>query len=350
MSLPRLDQPFVTGSVETAAGPVPRVSAQLHIKDRLGTVKARCGIRRMEYTVDPGLYALGNPGPSSPVLVTANYKMSFDYLRRALSGRDAWILVLDTKGINVWCAAGKGTFGTEELHRRIESSSLAMIISHRQLILPQLSGPGVAAHTVKKLSGFRVVYGPIDARDLPSFLDNGYKASPEMRTKTFSAGERAVLIPMEVVAAGRTALMIIPALFVLALLLSGFSLTGALRHALYGAEGIALAMASGAVLTPLLLPWLPGRAFAIKGLTVGLAAALGFILLHGKTPGTGILEIAAWTFLIPAVSAYLGMNFTGCSTYTSLSGVRREMRLAVPLEIAGAVIGVILWIGGVVAG
>ena len=66
----------------------------------------------MSYTVDPGLYALGKPDDSSPVLVTANYKMSFDRLREALPERDAWILVLDTKGVNVWCAAGKGTFGT----------------------------------------------------------------------------------------------------------------------------------------------------------------------------------------------------------------------------------------------
>ena len=66
----------------------------------------------MNYKVDPGLYAIGNPNERSPVLVTANYKMSFDNLREALPGRDAWILVLDTRGINVWCAAGKGTFGT----------------------------------------------------------------------------------------------------------------------------------------------------------------------------------------------------------------------------------------------
>ena len=52
----------------------------------------------MKYTVDPGLYALGSPAADAPVCVTANYKMSFDHLRRALAGRDAWILVLDTKG------------------------------------------------------------------------------------------------------------------------------------------------------------------------------------------------------------------------------------------------------------
>lgn len=69
----------------------------------------------MGYTIDPGLYALGNPDESSPVLVTANYKLTFDRLRQSLPKLDAWVLVLDTKGINVWCAAGKGTFGTGEV-------------------------------------------------------------------------------------------------------------------------------------------------------------------------------------------------------------------------------------------
>ncbi len=74
----------------------------------------------MHYTIEPGLYALGQPGEKSPILVTANYKMSFDKLRKELPGRNFWILVLDTKGINVWCSAGKGTFGTNELVGRID--------------------------------------------------------------------------------------------------------------------------------------------------------------------------------------------------------------------------------------
>ena len=107
--------PSVTGTVETPAGSVPRVTSLFRRGDRLGIWKVRWGIGRMHYTVPPGLYALGDPGPGSEVLVTANYRMTFDLLRRAAGDLDAWILVLDTGGINVWCAAGKGTFGTGEL-------------------------------------------------------------------------------------------------------------------------------------------------------------------------------------------------------------------------------------------
>ncbi|GAG72391.1 unnamed protein product [marine sediment metagenome] len=160
---------------------------------------ARWGVGRMSYTVDPGLYALGNPNGESPVLVTANYKMSFDRLREALPDHSAWIMVLNTEGINVWCAAGKGTFGTDNLIQSIEICGLTRVVSHRELILPQLAAPGIAAHLIKKLSGFKVIYGPIHSKDLSAFLDSGLKATPAMRLMTFSIWDRTVLIPIELV-------------------------------------------------------------------------------------------------------------------------------------------------------
>jgi len=345
---PSLKQPFVIGSIPAAVGPVPQVSSFLTWADRLGTFKARWGIGRMHYTIDPGLYALGKPDSHSPVLVTANYKMSFDRLREALPGRDMWMLVLDTRGINVWCASGKGTFGTNELVDRIASSGLSQIVSHRELILPQLSGPGIAAHQVRQLSGFKVIYGPIRSKDLPSFLDSGFKATPEMRTKTFTTLERIVLIPIELVGAMKVGMITILILFLLAFLLKfGEGTTNALSHGLFSVMAFFSAIVAGAILTPLLLPWLPGRAFSLKGLSLGLLADAILLALRfdDLTTGAGRVEILAWLLLIPAVSAYLAMNFTGASTCTSLSGVKKEMRWALPLQIGAGIIGLILWIG-----
>ncbi len=348
MSLPSLKQPFVIGSIQTSVGPVPQVSSSLVWADHLGTYKARWGIGRMHYTIEPGLYALGKPGERSPVLVTANYKMSFDKLRESLPGRAMWILVLDTKGINVWCASGKGTFGTTELVDRIKSSGLSQIVSHRELILPQLSGPGVAAHHVKELSGFKVIYGPIRAIDLLTFLDHGLKATPEMRLKTFTTWERMELIPMELIGALKGGIIAIPILFFLSYIgKSGEGWMNALSHGYFSALSLLTAILAGAVLTPLFLPWLPGRAFSIKGLSLGFLFTTLLMIFFWKDwiTRTSRLEILAWFFLIPAVSAYLAMNFTGASTYTSLSGVKKEMRWALPLEIVGGIIGLILWFG-----
>jgi hypothetical protein len=347
VGLPRDRQPFVTDSLQTAGGSIPCVSSQLSFEDRLGSIKARWSIGRMNFTVEPGLYALGRPNESAPVVVTANYKMSFDRARQALQGRDTWILVLDTKGINVWCAAGKGTFGTEELVERIASSNLGQVVSHRQLIVPQLGAPGVSAHKVKKLSGFRVVYGPIEAHDLPAFLDAGLKATPQMRCKTFSTWERLELVPVELVSALKTTLMIVPVL----LFLSGLGGPGSFFNNVltYGSFPVASllgAVLAGAILGPLLLPWLPGRPFALKGLFLGLITTLFISSFRAYDLGhwSGRFELFAWFLILPAVTAYLTMNFTGASTYTSLSGVRKEMRWAVPLQIGAAVIGFGLWL------
>jgi len=342
-----LEQPFVIGTVETPAGPIPRVSSTLMWRDRWGMVKARWGINRMDYAIAPGLYALGDPGPDSKVLVSANYKMSFDVLRSALPGRDLWVLVLDTKGINVWCAAGKGTFGTEEMIERIEASGLNAVVSHRSLIVPQLGAPGVAAHAVKKRSGFAVHYGPIKAADIPAYLDAGGKATAGMRLKDFPLRERAALIPVELVEAMKPAAIIAPILFLAGGLggPAGFW-AKALHDGVFAAAAFLIAVAAGTVVHPLLLPWLPGRAFSTKGFTLGAVTAL-VVLFLGSLDGSGWagrVGWLAWLMIVPAVTAYLAMNFTGCSTYTSLSGVDREMRWALPMEAGMGLGGLVLWI------
>lgn len=340
---------WIEGFVETPVGKVPRVGTTLRFADHVGTWKARWAINRGNYKIEPGLYAVGTPTAESPVLVSANYKMSFDRLRSELRLRDAWILVLDTRGINVWCAAGKGTFGSDEIIKRIVESRLIEVVSHRKLIVPQLGAPGVSAPKVKALTAFRVVYGPVRAADLPAFLDAGMKATPEMRQVQFPLRDRVALIPVELVMATKYALIVTAALFFLAGVGPGFFSSENLL--IYGPRvallflGVCLA---AVVLTPALLPWLPGRPFAVKGLWVGLAFA-ALVVAYGASQAGYFhnwLSIAACLLALPAVASFLGMNFTGSSTYTSLSGVRREMRIAVPLQIAGAALGLAFWIVG----
>jgi len=340
---PRLDQPFVAGAFCTPAGEVPLVPAELTLRDRVGGHGVRWGIGRYTYTIDPGLYALGSPTDRSPVLATANYKLSFDALRRELAGRSAWLLVLDTRGINVWCAAGKGTFGTEELVDRIGRAALSQVVSHGTLVLPQLGAPGVAAPEVRRRTGFRVVYGPVRAADLPAFLDARLRATPQMRRVGFTLRDRLVLVPIELVGILGIAASILAGIALLGGLGPGvFSLQRALAIAVPTASVLLATVLSGAVVTPLLLPWIPGRMFALKGAEVGLVAATAVLvpLASAHSP----LALAAWALLIVAGSSYIAMNFTGASTFTSLSGVQKEMRASLPWQIAGIVLAAGLWI------
>jgi hypothetical protein len=342
---PRLDQPFVTGSIDTLTGPVPVVPAKLTWRDRRGGYKVRWGIGRYTYTVDPGLYAVGAPTDLSPVLVTANYKLTFDALRRTLAGRDVWILVLDTRGINVWCAAGKGTFGTAELVSRVKSSGLAQVVSHAVLVLPQLGATGVAAHEVHRATGFRVTWGPVRAADLPAFLDAGLRATPKMRTVTFPLRDRLVLVPVE----AANALVLAVAVAAGAVVTGGigpgwYSVARALERAPIGIAAAVAAILAGTLVTPALLPWIPCRMFAVKGAIVGLAAALLIDLAFWSAHAP--LSLAAAGVVAVAGSSFAAMNFTGTSTFTSLHGVEKEMRLVMPWQALGAVLAVGLWIVG----
>lgn len=322
---------------------MPQVATRSDWHDRLGAFLTRLGPIRNHYKVVPGLYAVGTPTAEAPVLVTGNYKLSFDALRFSLGGVDAWILVVDTRGVNVWCAAGKGTFSTEEIVRSVKHTRLADIICHRRLIVPQLGATGVSAFEVKKRCGFSVVYGPIKADDLPAFLEQGDTAGEAMRTVTFPLKERLVLIPVELYLQLKQLALIMVVGFVI----SGvspeiFSLSAAWQRGLLLLAATVIGMVCGSALVPILLPWLPGRQFWVKGLWPGLLAGTALVLSTAAPPAP-VEQIALLLWII-AVSSFQAMNFTGCTPYTSPSGVEFEMRRGVPLQILLAVAATLLWL------
>ena len=336
---------FVDGFMATAAGKVPRIKTALERRDHMGTVGARVGFARNDYTVAPGLYALGEPGLDSPVLVTANYKLSFDHLRRHLAGTDAWILVLDTRGINVWCAAGKGTFGTREIVNRVQAVRLNKVVAHRRLILPQLGAPGVSAAMVKRMCGFEVIWGPIRAQDLPAFLKAGQKADGAMRCVTFSLKERMVLVPVEFYLLGKPLMWTLLAIFIL----SGlgrhfFAISATVQRGLLAAALCAVGIVAGCALVPLLLPWIPGRAFSLKGGLLGLVASASVVIAVSPASHMGFWPAAALVLFATTLSSYTAMNFTGTTPFTSPSGVEKEMRIAIPLQLGILVAAAGIWV------
>ena len=290
-------------------------TAEMTTANRWDHFTARMGIRRGEHRVSPGIYKLGSPSKESPVFVTANYSLSFDALRTSLSGMDAYILVLDTRGVNVWCAAGKHTFGTRELVRRIKAVNLNDIVEHRRIILPQLGAPGVAAHEVKRETGFTVEYGPVRAADLPEYLKT-HHTSLEMREVKFTLRDRLVLVPVEI--NSKWLVILIAAAL-------GFAI-GRVPYALAALT----AVLCGSALFPILLPWLPSKDFSTKGAFLGLLAAIPFVLsvLIGH-PGWSwyrqLGQCLGYALFLAASVAFISLNFTGATTFTSRTGVRKEI-------------------------
>ena len=339
-----MNEKWIIGEIETDVGSVPLLATRLTVHDTLSRWIVRWGVGRNGFMVEPGLYAVGQPDVQSPVIVTANYKMSFDCVRQSLDGRNAWMLVLDTKGVNVWCAAGKGSFGTHELLDRISATKLKILLPKAILVLPQLCASGVSVKDVKKKSGFKVVYGPVRADDLPAFLDSDMNATEEMRRVRFGYIDRLILVPVELVISLRYVMAVIVGILILSGIgEGGYSMSRILSDGWRSSFAVIAAWLAGAFVGPFLLPILPGRAFSLKGAGAGLMTVVLFLIL-GPGIKMQLIEQTAWLLIVPAVASFMVMNFTGASTFTSPSGVRKEMKTAVPLQAVGATGGVVLWV------
>ena len=342
--LPSIPKSDTTTAHEDGLNVAPtRLSSAMTRADWYGGVMCRVNNKfRMKYTVTPGLYALDDPDRDSPVLVTGNYRLSLNVLRSSLPKRNAWILVVDTKGINVWCAAGKGTFCTNEIVKQVTACNLKSRISHHTLILPQLGASGVSAPKLQKVSGFTAKFGPVHASDIPAYLENNCIATPAMRRVRFSIFDRAKIVPMEAIPALKT----LGLFLLITAVLFGITRTGIMyKQALTGVWPLVIAgviaLFTGSILTPLLLPFIPVRAFSLKGFVTGLIGTITVISLSPICRRTPLMT-AFCLVSVPAFSSYLSFLFTGSSTYTSPSGVKAELKIAWPLYRAGAAISAVL--------
>ncbi len=139
-----------------------------------------------------GLRRVGHPGRDSPVLVTCNFYTTVQRLTRVLrrAGVDAWLLVADSKGVNVWCAAGGDELNTHSVISVLKTSEVADEVDHRRLILPPLSAPGVCAHEIRSETGWHPRWGPTRAADLPAYLTAGAKRTEAMKRVSWTWFER----------------------------------------------------------------------------------------------------------------------------------------------------------------
>lgn len=322
-----LRKPYVERFMLMDGRTIPVVATKLGLADRWGGIRARWGSFRMRYRVLPGLYAVGSPKKDSAVFVTANYKMSFDALRSNLTGLDAWLLVLDTKGVNVWCAAGEGTFGTDELVSRIARTKLSAIVDHRELILPQLGATGVSASETTRRSGFRVQWGPVRAADIGAWLAADRRKDDAMREVRFDLRDRLAVAPMEI----SHSWPLVPAALLLGALFGLPFDSGWPGRALPIVILLWGTIPVGTLLFPILLPWLPSRSFVVKGAVLGALWSIAWALLFRVSPMTGISGILMAT----PITAFFAMNFTGASTYTCQPGALAEVAKSFwPLSIS----------------
>lgn len=244
----------------------------------------------------PGLYRIGDPDRESPVLLTGNYELTVRRLVRALDGTvDCWLLIADSRGINVWCAAGGGHFTADDVIAAINSSGVSSVVNHHALILPQLGANGIDGWRIRESTNWGVHWGPVRASDIPAYLFAGRKKNENMRQVKFPQMDR---LEMTTVMLALYALLLsIPFLIFWryqALLLLG--ITAALSY-FYG----------------LFLPWIPGKDGLEKGVSLSV---LALIILWTWSLGWGNLSLTSmfgWSLGLAFLAFFIGAEFQGMS-------------------------------------
>jgi len=137
-----------------------------------------------------GLQRIGNPCPDSPVLVTCNFDLTVRRLKQALRGLDLWLLVAESKGVDVWCAAGAEEFNTHSVVSAVKTSGIDDKVNHRTLILPPLGAPGVRAADVREQSGWSTKWGPVYAKDIPRYIAKDFERDDKMKRAAYDIKQR----------------------------------------------------------------------------------------------------------------------------------------------------------------
>ena len=249
-------------------------------------------LRMLPWPTETGVRRSGDPGPYSPVIVTCNYDLTVRRVMRALRGVDAWVVVAPSNGINVWCAAAGGHFATHHVVTALKTSGIADRVRHRRAVLPQLAATGVIARDVSRRCGWRVRFGPVDAGDLPGYLDGEQRKTDEMRRVRFGVAQRLEMAAMWGVPAaaivGALAAWLQPPwslpLVALACALSvalflGYDRIPGPRRLVFGAAAVAVSVASVALAG--------GGGAAITAAVVG-SAALAAVVTYDYTGSTPI--------------------------------------------------------------
>lgn len=307
------------------------------IRGLLCTLRAGSKLIPME----PGLYIYGNPSNKSPVLVTANYQLTVGLVSSALQNQEVYLLVADSLGENVWCAARGDKFGNREVAEVIKATRIEELVVHKNLILPQLSAGGVNHQELKSKLGWKGKFGPIYARDIPKYLETGKKTEAQ-RTVTFALKERIEMAIQQsfflskffffwIFLVGIAGKFILPtvSLFNTAILLFP------LLWIVY-------------IVFAFIFPFFPTESFLKRGILYGVLLIIPFAGI-GAFLGS-IITIGQWVVLGLILGTFLGMDYSGASPISKPTEIDNEYPTMIILLGSWLIIFLILVLIGLVVG
>lgn len=284
--------------------------------DWLKTV-VETAFRFFPFPTKTGLRVIGRPGPQAPVFLTCNFDLTVRRVLQALEGQDCYLLVANSKGINVWCAAGGGLLNAHSVISVLKTSGIAEKVNHRTLILPQLSAPGVDVRRVRRETGWQCRFGPVYAEDIPAYTATGFKKTDEMHRARFPLGNRLEMAvmwaaPMSLLAGIPVAIFgprSLPGVVVLiwAFTLFLYAFYSPVKRAVPGSVGVIKTTVLGligvvgvSIWSLVLGPWEVGRLVGWSLGILAVALVLGFDL-EGTSPLEAGATVSYWAARWPSV-------------------------------------------------
>lgn len=143
-----------------------------------------------------GIVKIGNPDRKSPVFLTCNYHLTVERVKKCLHGIDCYLLVANSRGINVWCASAGGYFTNHSVISILKTSEIEGLVDHRTVVLPQLAATGIEARVIQKKTGWKVIWGPVYADDIPVYVKRKFKKTRAMRGVRFPTVQRVEMAVM----------------------------------------------------------------------------------------------------------------------------------------------------------
>jgi len=254
-------------------------------------------LRSLPFPTKTGLRVFSKPNRHSPVLVTANFDLTVRRVTKVLTQNqiDCYLLVVNTKGINVWCAAKGGHFTADQVVSVIKTSGISELVDHRQLILPQLCACGVNPREIYNKTGWHTKFGPAYAGYVPQYIESGFQKTVKMNLVEFPIKERLEMAAMWA--------------FPMTILIGILSAI-LWRHLL--PEIIALIWITALFLFTLYF-WLPGKPSLVAALVTGGIFAVGIAAFGVFASQWSIKDI--WILSLSAVSiaGIIGIDFPGSS-------------------------------------
>ncbi len=265
------------------------------------------------FTVRPGLYYVGELDGNAPLLVTCNSFLTVFLLARRIADRNVRLLVIDTNGINVWCSAGEGKFSAEEIIDKARRCDLIKDARKTEMILPKLCLSGVKLSDLRK-EGISPVIGPMYAADLPRYLDKGQFEDKVNDHVTFGLQSR-------IFTALPTAVQFL------------YWFAGIYILTFWTLDSFIILIAGALAFTySIAFPFLPGKQFAVKGISMGVMASV-LAIAHYMYHGFNLEIVLIWILFVFATSIFIGLSFTGNSPLSNYDKVRKETAMFLPVVV-----------------